>query len=423
MVVMMGPNYEGTIMALQLYRRHRKECEAERPEDFKSGPLEEGRRGWKKCSCLIHASGSIAGKSGRRSTGERDWEKAHTAAGQWVTARSWLSDGLLAEPEPVPAPDPLPARTTISETIDAYLDHYKSRDIQGSTLAKYRTLTNQLGAYCTEEGYVYIDQLGVRDMDRFYASWKDGKKGKAKKLERLKGFVRFCLKRKWLAENIAEDLKAPPNASELNPKAPFEDEELDRIYAACDRIGPPTNPGPGYRTWSGEDAKDFIYLSIYTGLRISDVCLFDTSKRLKGNDIFLRMHKTKKPLYTWIPDWLLVRLKAREKIHGPLIFLCGETGNAKQLCDIWRTKRLKRVFKLAGPFEEKATPHRFRHTFVRILLEYGVSVADVAELIGDTEDMVRLHYAKWITARQERLTSILQGAFKDKPEPYLVTKQ
>ena len=111
--------------------------------------------------------------------------------------------------------------------------------------------------------------------------------------------------------------------------------------------GPDTAPGV---------ARMPGFLSIYTGLRISDVCLLDTSKRLKVNDIFLRMHKTKRPLYTWIPDWLVVRLKAREKIHGPRIFLCGKTGNAKQLCDIWRKKRLKQVFKLAGPFEERATP-------------------------------------------------------------------
>jgi hypothetical protein len=32
-------------------------------------------------------------------------------------------------------------------------------------------------------------------MDRFYASWKNGKKRKAKKLERLKSFVHFCMKR------------------------------------------------------------------------------------------------------------------------------------------------------------------------------------------------------------------------------------
>jgi hypothetical protein len=50
------------------------------------------------------------------------------------------------------------------------------------------------------------------------------------------------------------------------PKAPFTDEELGRIFSACDIIGAPTKPGPGFRTWSGEDARGFIYLSIYTGL-------------------------------------------------------------------------------------------------------------------------------------------------------------
>lgn len=72
--------------------------------------------------------------------------------------------------------------------IEAYLAKCRNREIQASTLAMYKTLTNQLAAYCAEKGYVYINQLGVIDMDRFYGSWKDGKKGKAKKLERLKGF-------------------------------------------------------------------------------------------------------------------------------------------------------------------------------------------------------------------------------------------
>jgi site-specific recombinase XerD len=77
---------------------------------------------------------------------------------------------------------------------------------------------------------------------------------------------------------------------------------------------------------------------------------------------------------------------------------------------------LKQVFKLAGPFEEKPGPHRFRHTFARILLERGVPVADVAELIGDTEEVVRQYYAKWIPGRQKRLSKIIQDAFADRPE-------
>lgn len=94
--------------------------------------------------------------------------------------------------------------------------------------------------------------------------------------------------------------------------------------------------------------------------------------------------------------------------------------NAKQLCDIWRNKRLRIIFDLAGPFEEKPTPHRFRHTFVRILLEKGVPIADVAELVSDTEAIVRKHYSRFVKTRQDRLTKILQDAFENKPKPTLV---
>ena len=66
-------------------------------------------------------------------------------------------------------------------------------------------------------------------------------------------------------------------------------------------------------------------------------------------------------------------------------------------------------------------PHRFRHTFARILLQRpNVTVRDVAELLGDTEDMVRRHYAAWVTERQERLTNVLKEAFSEKPTPKFV---
>jgi predicted transcriptional regulator len=53
-----------------------------------------------------------------------------------------------------------------------------------------------------------------------------------------------------------------------------------------------------------------------------------------------------------------------------------------------------------------------------VLLERpGITVLDVAELLGDTEQMVRKHYAAWIPGRQEKLTKILQEAFAETPRP------
>lgn len=57
---------------------------------------------------------------------------------------------------------------------------------------------------------------------------------------------------------------------------------------------------------------------------------------------------------------------------------------------VWRAK-LARVFQRAGEFEERPTPHRFRHTFVRILLKKGVSGREPGELIGDAEEVVRMY--------------------------------
>lgn len=73
------------------------------------------------------------------------------------------------------------------------------------------------------------------------------------------------------------------------------------------------------------------------------------------------------------------------------------------------------MFALVDLGREKATPHRFRHTFARILLQKGVPVADVADLLGDDEETVRRHYARWVPERQARLTNILKEAFSDKP--------
>jgi integrase len=402
-------------MPINLYRRHRRDCKAGYPEDSRSGEFDERKKSWKRCDCPIFASGTLARRFRRQSTGAWEWSAAKAAATQWEQTGSW--DGrTIPDPAAEPAPQQaLPDRITIIDATEAFTAKCQNRGIALPTLRKYKTFAKQLRAFAETRGYLMLDQLTVSDMDRFYASWNDGIRAKAKKLDRLKAFVKFCIKREWIKKNITSDLEAPEGSSVPANKTPFTDEELDRIYAACDSIGGPKPPGPGYRPWGGEDVRDFVMLSIYTGLRISDVSTFNITERLKGNDVFLRMHKTKKELHTWIPDWLVSRLRAREKQHGPFIFRAGTALNMRAVSERWR-ENVGKVFKFAGPFDERPTPHRFRHTFVRILLEKGVPVADVAELIGDTEEIVRMHYARWVPERQARLTKILKDAFEGKPK-------
>jgi integrase len=92
----------------------------------------------------------------------------------------------------------------------------------------------------------------------------------------------------------------------------------------------------------------------------------------------------------------------------------AKSDRLETITNIWR-RRLAKAFDVAGPFDEPPTPHRFRHTFARVLLQRGVPVADVADLLGDDEKTVRTHYARWVPERQERLTRILKEVFSASP--------
>jgi hypothetical protein len=90
-------------MALKLYRRHRTECEGAHPEDARTGEFEEGRRGWKKCGCLIHASGTLGGKFNRRQTGRADWDEAKALACPVGKAGAWDGQDAIEAPVSLPS--------------------------------------------------------------------------------------------------------------------------------------------------------------------------------------------------------------------------------------------------------------------------------------------------------------------------------
>jgi integrase len=119
-------------------------------------------------------------------------------------------------------------------------------------------------------------------------------------------------------------------------------------------------------------------------------------------------------VFAYIPDWLRDRLLARSERCGERPFIVARSIRLETVTNVWR-RRIAKAFEAAGPIEEPATPHRFRHNFARILLQRGVPITDVADLLGDDEKTVREHHARWVPERQARLTKKLKDAFNDKP--------
>ncbi|MEO8593810.1 MAG: site-specific integrase [Candidatus Solibacter sp.] len=414
---------------MNLYRRHfrlKKKCVGDHKPDSFSYEYDEMRRGWTPCSCPIYASGRVAGKFGRKNTEQVRWPEAKGVALLWEKAAAW--DTLPPQPLFAPAPQADPNRVTINYAVNQYMDEHQRGGSARATISAYAERSNALRRFCTLKGYVMLDQLAARDVREYRATWDNGPRTRANKLNWLRIFFNYCVAQQWLdvspAASVTNRGIGKARVAVNVQKSPFTDAELSRIFAACQKL--PSHSwfnGWGKGEWSGRDLEDFIAVLAYTGLRISDVVQFDTA-RLKGNLCFLRQHKTGKPLFTWLPDWLRDRLQVRTAKHGTHIFnqFTFKTTDVRTMTQVWRNK-IRMAFDIASKdveFPKPPTPHRFRHTFVRVLLQHGVDIEDVAELSGDTPEVIRLHYAEWCPERQDRLTRVLQEAFAGKPTPGLL---
>jgi len=123
---------------------------------------------------------------------------------------------------------------------------------------------------------------------------------------------------------------------------------LNRILRACDQLEPVSwSNGRERGIWTGADTKDFIWLLVYTGLRISDASFFDTG-RLRGNEVFLRAKKNGGDVFTWIPDWLRDRLEELQRERGARPFIVGESNRLETVTDLWRRKINRVLNSLAG---------------------------------------------------------------------------
>jgi hypothetical protein len=152
-------------MALNLYRRHRLECEAGHPEDFRSGEWEERRKGWKRCNCAIHVSGTLGGKFKRRATGATTWDDARGYATRLELADSWdLKMPPAAPPAVLEAATAEASRVTIAHAIEVFLAN-REASVALPTFRKYKTFTNQLQAFADSLGYVMLAQFRPADID------------------------------------------------------------------------------------------------------------------------------------------------------------------------------------------------------------------------------------------------------------------
>ncbi len=307
----------------------------------------------------------------------------------------------------------------VAEGVAAFLEHCESEGLKAATVKKYRNPLKKLEAFCEAEEIDTLDEISAATLDRFRAGRGIKQITSSKELEILRVFFGFCLDREWVKENPARKIKLPRHLKP-NEVVPFSAAEVAAILAACDTFGK-----SGYER---ARARAIVLTLRYTALRIGDVSLLAKDRISRDGDrwrIFLRTEKSGQPVFLPIPPALKAALDcvpAPLRNTGSRYFLWNGVGKEKtHKAHIDRC--LRAVFKESGV--KGAHAHRFRHTLATELLGRGASFEEVADILGNSPEIVRKHYGKWSTARQSRIDDLMQRVYvgtdyavKDEARPH-----
>lgn len=349
---------------LTLWRRHRTTCP------------HKADRYYRKCRCAVHCEGTVESTYIRRSLKTRSWERGEILKRQ-------LEDGTT--------PKEQPKSITIKDALDAFIADCEARNLNPATGRKYRLLRDRLSTFCTEKHLSHLSELQTDTLRHFRGSRTLSPRTASKELERLRAFFKFCVENEWLTKNPAKSIKAPQ--VKVIPRIPFSEQEIQNILSKA------------------QDDKELAFLLTlrHTGLRIGDASLLRTSQ-YQSEQCRIHLYTTKSgtPVSILIPETLSSLLKQIPP-KGGYFFLRGESTHAHTTSDLWR-KRIKVIcsdLKIVP-----GHPHRFRHSLACSLLSQGVSVENVAAILGNSPAIVAKHYSQFVKQRQDALDLAIQKTWE-----------
>jgi site-specific recombinase XerD len=246
-------------------------------------------------------------------------------------------------------------------------------------------------------------------------------------LQTLRTFFGYCVSHRWLPANPAKELKTPRNIKP-NEVVPYTIEEESRILAACDQIGGGkyNRSGAHYEQLRG---RAMVMLLRHTALWVSDVCTLrkdaiSWDEKNAAWRVFLHTQKTGDPVFLPIPESLKLVLDALPLPRNaaqecPYYFWNGQSTRRAVVGIAERT--LAAVFKKSGVKDAHA--HRYRHTLASRLLEQGATFEQVADILGNSPEVVWKHYAKWAKGRQDNIDRLMMAHFQTAVFTNPVTKK
>jgi integrase/recombinase XerD len=324
---------------------------------------------------------------------------------------------------------------TVSDAVNRFLQRHGGIGADGKyrgdsshgTWRKYRSSLRFLTSFCEGRGLTALTGVTLDMLEDFRQSREIGLVTWKVELQTLRTFFGYCFSHRWLRANPAKELK-PPRNLKPNEVMPYTLQEESRILAACDQIGGGKYNRSGAH-YEQLRAKAMLMLLRHTALRVSDVCTIrkDAISWDEKNStwrVFLHTQKTGDPVFLPIPESLKLVLDALPLPRNaakdcPYYFWNGQSTRRAVVGIAERT--LGAVFKKSGVKDAHA--HRYRHTLATRLLEQGATFEQVADILGNSPEVVRKHYGKWSRGRQASIDRLMMAHFQTAVVTNAVTRE
>ena len=283
--------------------------------------------------------------------------------------------------------------------IDAYLDHLRvERRLAEHTLESYARDLRGLSDFAESEG-VAIDALDRNGLEAFVRQRMASglsPRSVARSVAAVRGYYRFLVLDRRLAESPADDL-SPPRAWPALPKH-LSAEDVERLIAQ-----------PDVTTAFGLRDRAMIELLYATGMRVSELVAVRAADLHLDEEYLTCIGKGNKeriiPIGAHAAQWVrryqregrsVLAARARQvRRPEPRLFLNGRGGGLSRV-SFWR---LLTAHGRGAGIRAAISPHVLRHSFATHLLDNGADLRAIQMMLGHADISTTQIYTHVLAAR------------------------
>jgi len=371
---------------LRIYRRHEKRCSIK----SKANANCPG-----KLKCPVWITGKLSDGTfiKPKSLDTRNWSVA--------AQRALEMEAGVKQPPP---------KTTVVDAIKSYREFKQKRSLD--TQRKIKLLTDRLQRFLEKRAIFHVADVKLSDLAAFRETWTGADTTRRRDQEILKSFFWYCDHSDFLTKNPVAFLD--PISVTRAKTEPFTHEQQIAIFNALaefpDEYGRRGSP-------IAAQTKAFVLVLRYTGMAIGDVAKLEKAS-VRGCRIRTHRKKTGEDVFAKVPQFVIDALNEAPHDSETYFFWSGD-GLIHTRTSKWGN-RLRKLFTLAKV--GACTPYMFRHTLARDFLEDGGSMAELAELLGNSTRVCERYYSKWDKRRQDRLERNLDKLRESDPITKILAK-